>query len=149
MRVFSFAQESTRYCNYSKDKFGNDITFIVPNWLDSLQLGEYDSLKICNKYYDIPLEQEFESQELQELTYLWSLATTEIAYLKLIETGWQPQQARSILPNSLKTELVMTGFISDWKHFFDLRCDTAAHPQARELAIPLKQEFINQGLING
>lgn len=146
-RVFSFAQESTRYCNYSKDKFGNDITFIVPNWLDSLQLGEHDSLKICNEYYDIPLEQEFTSQELQELTYLWSLATSEIAYLKLAETGWQPQQARNILPNALKSEIVMTGFVSDWKHFFDLRCAEAAHPQMRELAIPLKEEFIKRNLI--
>ena len=146
-RVFSFAAESTRYCNYSKDKFGNDITFIIPNWLDSLQLGEHNSLKICNEYYDIPLEREFESQELQELTYLWSLATSEIAYLKLIETGWQPQQARSVLPNSLKTELVMTGFVSDWEHFFKLRCAQSAHPQARELAVPLEEYFKQNNIL--
>ena len=146
-RVASFAQESTRYCNYSKDKFGNDITFIIPNWLDSLQLGEHNSLKICNEYYDIPLEREFESQELQELTYLWSLATSEIAYLKLIETGWQPQQARSVLPNSLKTELVMTGFVSDWEHFFKLRCAQSAHPQARELAVPLEEYFKQNNIL--
>lgn len=134
------------YCNYSKDKFGNDITFIVPNWLDSLQLGEHDSLKICNEYYNIPLEQEFKAQELQELTYLWSLATSEIAYLKLIETGWKPQQARAVLPNSLKTELIMTGFTKDWKGFFRLRTPNSAHPQARELAIPLEKEFNESNL---
>ena len=121
MRVFSFAQESTRYCNYSRDKFDNNITFIAPNWLDSLQLGKHDSIKICNDFYEIPLEQEFSAKGLQELMYLWSLATSEVAYLKLIETDWLPQQARAVLPNSLKTELVMTGFISDWKHFIDLR----------------------------
>ena len=142
MRVFSFAQESTRYCNYSKYKFDNNITFIAPNWLDSLQLGKHDSIKICNSYYEIPIEQEFNAEELQELTYLWSLATSEIAYLKLIETGWSPQQARAILPNSLKTELVMTGFESDWNHFFELRCSSKAHPQAQELAIPLHKEMI-------
>ena len=142
MRVFSFAQESTRYCNYSKYKFDNNITFIAPSWLDSLQLGKYDSIKICNSYYEIPIEQEFNAEELQELTYLWSLATSEIAYLKLIETGWSSQQARAILPNSLKTELIMTGFESDWNHFFELRCSSKAHPQAQELSIPLHKEMI-------
>lgn len=144
-RVFSFAQESTRYCNYSKDKFDNNITFIAPNWLDSLQLGKHDSIKICNSYYEIPREQEFNAEELQELTYLWSLATSEIAYLKLIETGWSPQQARAVLPNSLKTELVMTGFDSDWEGFFKLRDDSHAHPQAFELAHPLHEKFIKLG----
>ena len=147
-RVFSFAQESTRYCNYSKDKFDNNITFIAPNWLDSLQLGKHDSIKICNDFYEIPLEQDFTAKELQELMYLWSLATSEVAYLKLIETDWQPQQARSVLPNSLKTELIMTGFDNDWKHFFDLRDDSHAHPQAFELAHPLHEEFIKLGKCN-
>lgn len=140
-RVFSFAQESTRYCNYSKDKFDNNITFIAPNWLDSLQLGNHDSLKICNDFYKIPIEQEFHSGELQEIMYLVSLAMAEVSYLKLIETGWQAQQARSVLPNSLKTEIVMTGFDSDWEHFFELRTPASAHPQARELAIPLQKEM--------
>ena len=67
---------------------------------------------------------------------------TGIVYLKLIETGWSPQQARSVLPNSLKTELIMTGFDSDWEHFFELRTPATAHPQAKELAIPLHEKFI-------
>ena len=123
-RVFSFAQESTRYCNYSKDKFNNEITFIEPCWPTTEPMRDGFS--------------EFKT----------SLAEAENHYLFLIENGWKPQQARAVLPNALKTELVMTGFVSDWKHFFELRCATNAHPQARELAIPLREEFIKRGYIN-
>lgn len=69
------------------------------------------------------------------------MCESESNYNFLISKGWQPQEARSILPNSLKTEVIVTGFISDWKHFFSLRCATAAHPQMRELAIPLQEQF--------
>lgn len=125
MRVFSFAQESTRYCNYSKDKFSNEITFIEPCWsLAPMGLEDFNGEH-----------------------FLDALENAEREYLYLVENGWKPQQARAVLPNSLKTELVMTGFISDWEHFFKLRCDKAAHPQAQELAIPLKEEFINRGYI--
>lgn len=129
-RVFSFAQESTRYCNYSKDKFGNELTFIIPNWVNT---------HCPNK------EQEGPSVPYVE----WSSAMldAEASYKILLKMGWTPQQARAILPNSLKTELIMTGFVSDWKYFFELRCGSAAHPQARELAIPLKEEFIKKGYI--
>ena len=118
-RVFSFSAESTRYCNYSKNKFGNEVTFIEPCWSTTEPMRDGFS--------------EFRT----------ALAEAENHYLFLIENGWTPQQARAVLPNSLKTELVMTGFVSDWKHFFGLRCDSAAHPQARELAIPLREEFID------
>ena len=118
-RVFSFSAESTRYCNYSKNKFGNEVTFIEPCWSTTEPMRDGFS--------------EFRT----------ALAEAENHYLFLIENGWKPQQARAVLPNSLKTELVMTGFVSDWKHFFRLRCDSAAHPQARELAIPLREEFID------
>lgn len=141
-RVMSFAQESTRYCNYSKDKFGNEVTFIEPCWL---QEYNYDG----NTYQNC---------------FLTALAAAEASYFDLLKkwedkipdkrykTGfrnnpWTPQQARAVLPNSLKTELVMTGFVSDWKHFFFLRCPVNAHPQARELAIPLSEEFVKRGLI--
>lgn len=67
--------------------------------------------------------------------------------MTLIESGWKAQEARAVLPNALKTELVMTGFATDWPHFFELRCASNAHPQARELAIPLYDEFLNQKLI--
>lgn len=140
-RVFSFAQESTRYCNYSKDKFGNELTFIVPIWLSYLELGSYNSLKILNDYYAISLDKLFYATELQKLTSLFSLAAAEVSYFKLLEMQWTPQQARMVLPNSLKTELIMTGFESDWKEFFKLRDSLLAHPQMRELAHPLHIEM--------
>ena len=116
-RVFSFAQESTRYCNYSKDKFGHEITYMQPCW---------------------------EMQKDEEELFLLQLEQAQNAYNALISSGWRPQQARAILPNALKTELVMTGFESDWKHFFELRCDTAAHPDARKLALELYNKLYNK-----
>lgn len=130
-RVFSFAQESTRYCNYSKDKFGNELTFIIPCWTN---LGEGSYNDISDLIHT-------------DAVFINSICDAEDYYLGLLNEGWTPQQARAVLPNALKTELVMTGFISDWEHFFDLRCDKAAHPQARELAIPLQEEFIKRGYI--
>ena len=80
--------------------------------------------------------------------FMHNLEEVEDIYLSLVnEEGWIPQQARVVLPNALKTELVMTGFADDWKHFFDLRCATNAHPQAQELAIPLKEEFIKRNYL--
>lgn len=141
-RVFSFAQESTRYCNYSKDKFNNELTFIAPLWLDYKQLTELNSSAILDQINSLPKDMEFGPDEQQEISYLHVLSQSEVTYLHLLSKGWTPQQARAILPNSLKTELVMTGFDSDWEHFFKLRCDATAHPQARELSIPLYEEFI-------
>ena len=146
-RVMSFAQESTRYCNYSKkDKFGNELTFIKPCWLD-IPTGQYvywdgDWCDINKMKIQLP---EGEHKDID--AFLWTLNNVETHYTLLINSGWKPQEARAILPNSLKTELVMTGFVSDWKHFFELRCDSAAHPQARELAIPLREEFIKRNYI--
>ena len=126
-RVFSFAQESSRYCNYSKDKFGNEITFIQPSW--EYTPGLDSSLAITDG--DI-----FEG----------SLRQTEYSYFELLKKGWTPQQARQVLPNALKTEVIMTGFVEDWKHFFKLRCDKAAHPDMQYLANSLKQQFIENGI---
>lgn len=123
-RVFSFAQESTRYCNYSKDKFGNELTFIKPSW----SYFKNTSYKDVG-YFDGDV---FES----------SLKKAESYYFKLIEKGWKPQQARQVLPNATKTELVMTGFESDWKHFFELRCSGAAHPDAKKLADELRKLMV-------
>ena len=176
-RVFSFARESTRYCNYAKDKFGNEITFIEPCWLEDYT---YDG----NTYQNC---------------FLTALAASEASYFNLLKkwddripdkrykTGfrnnpWTPQQARAVLPFAVNSPLVMTGFADDWwgeylvidkatglidqrihgkfynelnnidrdkyriveKGFFPLRCSSRAHPQAQELAIPLRQEFINK-----
>lgn len=123
-RVFSFAQESTRYCNYSKDKFGNELTFIKP----CFKAASDSDMDVYNH-----------NTALQNFEY--ALIDAEKRYLSLLNLGWSPQQARTVLPNSLKTELVMTGFESDWNHFFELRCSSKAHPQAQELAIPLKLFF--------
>lgn len=123
-RVFSFAQESTRYCNYSKDKFGNELTFIKPSWSYFKNTSYKDA-----GYFDGDV---FES----------SLKKAESYYFKLIEKGWKPQQARQVLPNATKTELVMTGFESDWEHFFELRCSGAAHPDAKKLADELRELMV-------
>ena len=123
-RKFSFMAESSRYNNYSKDKFGNELTFIKPCWLT----GDMKS----------------------NLTYLeWETTLQEIekSYLMLTKNGWKAEEARSILPISLKTELYMCGFAEDWEQFFELRCAASAHPQARELAIPLKEEFISKNYL--
>lgn len=132
------------YCNYSKNKFGNEVTFIKPSWADSIEIGNYFIKHDCEKgTYSANFGYVGYSQD-----YLTSLCEAENAYFEMLNKGCTPQQARAVLPNSLKTELVVTGFISDWKHFFGLRCDKAAHPQARELAIPLQEEFIKRGYIN-
>lgn len=123
-RTFSFMAESTRYCNYSKGKFGNELTFIEPCWLDEVPHNEQSD-------------------------FLDSLRYAEEIYIKLTEQGWKAEQARNVLPLALKTELYMCGYAKDWEKFFELRCASNSHPQARELAIPLREEFIKRGYING
>ena len=119
-RTASFAEQSTRYCNYSKSKFNGELTFIKSYW--------YDQYK-----------EEFES----------SCQYYEDTYMMAIESGLKAQEARELLPLCTKTELIMTAFISDWEHFCSLRTAGSAHPQARELAIPLQEEFIKKGYLNG
>lgn len=136
-RVFSFAQESTRYCNYSKDKFGKECTFIIPCWLD-IPEGSADSP-------EIPVLRERYGTAAG--TFLNNLYWAEANYFDLLEQGWIAQQARAVLPNSLKTELIMTGTIEQWEGFFKLRDANDAHPQARELAAPLHEEFIRKGYV--
>lgn len=130
------------YCNYSKDKFGNELTFIIPCWSKATQ-GNYGTLRE-------PAEIQFDEydEDVFEMEFINELINIEFRYMYILSAGYTPQQARAILPNALKTELVMTGFISDWNHFFELRCDKAAHPQAQELAIPLREEFIKRGYLN-
>lgn len=156
-RVFSMAQESTRYCNYSRYKFGNELTFILPPWVDETKLpkntvisyDEYGSL-IQEHYFNFTSKNEswFHPWEITpEANFVTSLQISEQLYLELLKQGWQPQQARSILPLSIKAEGIMTGTIEQWKGFFKLRCAPNAHPQARELAIPLEEEFKNRKYI--
>lgn len=159
-RVFSFAQESTRYCNYSKDKFGKECTFIIPSWLD-IPEGEayfHDGInfRVGANEGDIFGESVnprawARNNDWKEVdSFLHALEIAENQYFDLLNLGWIAQQARAVLPNSLKTELIMTGFASDWKHFFDLRAigtTGAPHPQAQELAHPLYEAFMQRGLV--
>lgn len=136
-RVFSFAQESTRYCNYSKDKFGNELTFIIPPWCNIPDNpNNEDEKKIW-----LGGKGSFEEK------FMMHCLIAENHYNELIELQYKPQQARAVLPNAIKAELVMTGFVSDWKHFFFLRDAVSAHPQARELAEPLHSTFIQREYI--
>lgn len=119
-RLASFAQESTRYCNYSKDDFGSEITFIIPDYL------EYKS----------------------EGWNIWkeSMKQAEDAYFKMLDFGLSPQQARAVLPNSLKTEVVITANLREWRHFFKLRAlgtTGKPHPQMLEVAVPLLEDMKN------
>lgn len=154
----AFAQESTRYCNYSKNKFSNELTFIIPCWMDVNKFPKHTIIS-HDDYGDLISEYYFHLNGKEtsyfkpykitpEANFITALQISEQLYLELLHQGQTPQQARAILPNALKTELIMTGYISDWKHFFKLRDSKAAHPQAYELAHPLHEEFIKRGYLN-
>ena len=137
-RLASYAQESTRYCNYSKDKFDNQITYILPPWVN-MNEGTYET-----KWDETGIYlQKCEGEPNDEADYVWfkEIANTEKSYKKLIDIGWQAQQARAVLPNSLKTEINVKFNLREWRHFFKMRCAPAAHPQMRELSLPLLTEF--------
>lgn len=152
-RVMSFAQESTRYCNYSKDKFDNELTFIIPNW-SQIPEGNYPCHINRGSAEFITEGWNFKDRGIDEAGKLliMNFGIVEHDYMTLLKYfNWKPQEARTVLPNSLKTELVVTGFVSDWNHFFDLRArgtTGAPHPQAKELAEPLMKEFIARKYIN-
>lgn len=114
-RIASFSQESTRYCNYSNDRFGSELTFIKPCFFKEAK-GAY-----CSWYNTMDF--------------------AECAYFDMLEDGCTPQEARSVLPNSTKTEVVMTANLREWRHFLKLRTAKAAHPQMRELTVPLLHEL--------
>lgn len=143
-RVFSFAQESTRYCNYSKGKFGYQLTCIIPSWL-GLEEGSY-SLEDVEEKYDKCLIID-KCKNAEEAFFVRALCHAEREYFDLLKLNWKAQQARDVLPNSLKTELVVTGTIKQWEDFFKLRDAGSAHPQAYELAHPLHEEFIKRGYV--
>lgn len=107
----SHLAESTRYCNYSKDKFGNKLTFIQPCW------------------------------DIRGSNYIDFLQNAEWGYFRMLKNGWTPQQARSVLPLGIKSELISCGFEDAWKNFFDRRCAADAHPMARDIALPMHEKF--------
>lgn len=114
-RIASFSVESTRYANYSKDKFGNEITVIKPLF--------------------------WEESSKDYVLWLYAMESCKNVYMQLLKNGASPQEARSVLPNSLKTDIVMTANIREWIHIFDLRCSSKAHPQMREIMLPMLDEF--------
>lgn len=113
-RLASYCQESTRYCNYVNDKFGSEITVIKPYYLEEGSVAFEEWKTACRR--------------------------AEEAYTWLIQARYTPQEARAVLPNSLKTELIMTANLREWRHFFRLRTAAAAHPQMREVTVPLLRE---------
>lgn len=138
-RPFSFMQESTRYCNYSKGKFNNELTFIIPCWsnIEEQDYGDIFNVKEPNN-----------KLSTNEYAFIDALRTSEAHYIGMVSNDWKPEQARAVLPNALKTELYMCGYAEDWEHFFKLRDDKQhAHPQAYELAHPLHEEFIKRGYL--
>ena len=116
-RLCSFSQESTRYCNYAKDKFNNELTFIKPSWLD------------------------FKAKPRPVRLWIAVMRSAEAMYNELIKLGWSPGQARSVLPNALKTEIVVTANLREWRTIFQQRCASGAHEQMRELMHPLLAEM--------
>lgn len=149
--INSFARESTRYCNYTKDKFNGEFTIITPpEFYDNLTseslnyFGDTDEKMFTNMCCSISageIEEDFGILE----TWMFANLATQWSYNRLIKLGWKPQQARRVIPLDIKSPLVMTGFVSDWEHFFSLRDGNGAHPQATELAKPLHEEFIKGG----
>ena len=148
-RAASFNRESTRYINYSKDKFGaGNIKFITPPWVDN-NINAIDDKKFRELCYSIYKGEDYD--EFSDILYwLFSLKAAEYSYNNLIRLGWQPQQARTVLPCAINSPLIKTAFVSDWCHFFNLRAlgtTGRPHPQAKELAEPLMNDFIKQGLV--
>lgn len=127
-RVMSFCQESQRYVGYDKERFGGEIVFIIPDWVKILM-------------NDLS-EDDFADCQNESVKCWWEfMRYTEFEYMRLMKLGCKPQEARSVLNNDCKTELIITGFASDWMHFFKLRTAVGAHPDARAIACPLEAEF--------
>jgi thymidylate synthase (FAD) len=132
------AVESTRYCNYSKNKFNSTITYIQPWWICDYD-ASYFILKLQNNNFG-----NLGAMDPDNFLYLSLLKKVEDSYIELIKQGFKAQEARGILPLDTKCDMIMTGFVSDWKHFFNLRAlgtTGAPHPQAKELAEPLMKDF--------
>ena len=139
-RLASFAQESTRYCRYTKNKFNNGLTFIIPSWIN-LPEGDYtywdgDWVDMNKLKINLPAEG---SKPVSN--WLFAMEHADTTYKILINQGWKPEQARMVLPMSIKTEINMKANLREWRHFFNLRCSQAAHPDIRVLALDLLKQF--------
>ena len=120
----SHIAESTRYCNYSKDKFNNELTFIIPNWVNT---------KCPNKEQD--------GSKVSDIEWSAAMLNAEASYMKLLKMGWKPQQARGVLPLDIKSELISCGFEDAWINFCLQRGNSGAHPMAKAIAVPLFQKL--------
>lgn len=134
---YSYARQSTRFCNFGKDKFNNNVHFVIPTTVT----------------FNYNLDTDYQYQDAvgnteAEVEWMISCLDAEKHYFKLLELGWKPENVRYALGFSLYSPLVVTANVSDWEHFFKLRTDKAAHPDARELAIPLQEEFKNRKWIH-
>lgn len=136
--TLSHLAESTRYCAYNKDKFNNEVTFIIPNWVDSIKEGTY------TKDHEFPPMWGYDNWMDSE--WFYAMCRAEETYLTMVREYLVPQQAREVLPLSVKSELISCGFGSAWDNFFYRRCAKDAHPMAREIAIPLQDKFKEMGL---
>ena len=157
-RAFSFMNESTRYCNYSKGKFGSELTFVIPEWIYNIQaeVASYrnsrgESMDWIMSLANNELLTTLSNNDEKVAVYWDCLSEAETTYNFLINNGLKAQDARSILPLDTKSEIIMTGFVDDWLHFFALRSYIAAtgkpHPDIQKLADGLLQEFLNRGYI--
>lgn len=138
-RIASYCQESTRYCNYAKDKFDNQITFIRPEWCSEDILGTWNESRYTE--YASGLESNISKYEV---SWLRDCLTTEANYLKIISDGYLPQQARDVLNNSVATKIMITMNIREWRHFFKLRAIGTTgkpHPEMQQFTIPMLIEF--------
>lgn len=136
----SHLAESTRYCNYSKDKFNNEIAFIIPDWVDSIKEGTY------TKDYEFPPM--WGHDNWMDSEWFYAMCEAEKTYLTMTREYLTPQQAREVLPLAVKSELISCGFEDAWKNFFYRRCAKDAHPMAQEIAKPMHKEFIERGFID-
>lgn len=135
----SHLAESTRYCNYSKDKFNNEIAFIIPDWVDSIKEGTY------TKDYEFPPM--WGHDNWMDSEWFYAMCEAEKTYLTMTREYLTPQQAREVLPLSVKSELISCGFKEAWENFFYRRDAPDAHPMAQEIAKPMHKEFIERGFI--
>jgi len=131
-RIAAYTQESTRYCNYLKDGFGNEITVVQPCFLHDM--AGCKSIDRCKPLIGSAFD-------WKDYSWYYGCANAELAYFSMLNNGATPEEARSVLPNSLKTEVVCTANLREWRHILKLRCDKRAHPQCRELMVPLLHEL--------
>lgn len=136
--TLSHLAESTRYCAYNKDKFNNEVTFIIPNWVDSIKEGTY------TKDHEFPPMWGYDNWMDSE--WFYAMCRAEETYLTMVREYLVPQQAREVLPLSVKSELISCGFGSAWDNFFYRRCAKDAHPMAREIATSLEDKFKEMGM---